>query len=509
MASLRGAWVTFGATALLLTVFAEELPIVERASFPEGFMFGTSGAAYQYEGAAHEGGKGLSIWDTYTRQPGKVADNSTGDVAVDQYHRYAEDIWLMKDINMDAYRFSISWPRIFPKGVGDVNWEGVRYYDILIDELMKFNIQPFVTIYHWDMPQYLQDTMGGWLNPDIIEPYTKFATFCFQRWGPKVKHWTTMNEIHIFAGFGYGNRGIMAPGRCSDRTACAAGNSDTEPYLVSHHALLAHALVVDIYRREFKGAQKGVIGLTEDTTWFYPLDPNSTEDQRAAREAQEGSLGWYFDPLVFGDYPASMRKALGDRLPTFTKEQSELLKGSFDYLAINHYSSSYATFRDGIPTKIAKINGQISLTPLRDGVEIGEPSGSFWLFDEPTGMRKILAWVRERYNNPTLYILENGVSETDTDEYMPLADQLKDTARIRYHHGYMQNLLLGIRDGSDVRGYFAWSLLDNFEWSGGFAERFGLYYVDYKNGLARYPKSSAMWFQKILKRTANNLLKSS
>lgn len=502
MAKFNGTWAVCVAAALSLLFWrqfvasAEELPSVERASFPEGFVFGTATAAYQFEGAAREGGKGPSIWDTFTHQPGKIRGNTTGDVAVDQYHRFAEDIWLLKDLNMDAYRFSIAWPRIFPKGVGEVNWEGVKYYDALINKLLELNIVPYITLYHYDMPQALEDSMGGWLSPDIVEPFTRFARFCFERWGSRVKHWITFNEIHCFAGEGY-IKGRFAPGRCSDRKLCVAGNSSIEPYLVSHHALLAHARTVHLYRKEFQAAQKGVIGITVDSPWYVPLDENSVSDQKASQDSLEGFLGMFLDPIFFGDYPASVRTSVGSDLPTFTKEEVVLIKGSQDFVGINHYSSMYATFNDS--------NGKIINTAYKDGVPIGDPTASYWLFVTPFGMRKLLGWVRERYNNPIVYITENGFSETNTDDSTLLADQLKDPERIQYFHDYMQNVLLAIRDGCNIRGYFAWSLLDNFDWTSGFTVRFGLYYVDYKNGLARYPKSSMHWFQQILKRTSHEM----
>lgn len=468
------------------------LPNVERASFPKGFIFGTATAAYQYEGAASEGGKGPSIWDTFSHQPGKIQGNGTGDIAVDQYHRYVEDVWLLKDLNMEAYRFSISWPRVFPKGTGVVNWEGVKYYDNLISELLKLGIEPYVTLYHWDMPQALEDSIGGWLSPQIVEPFARYARFCFERWGTKVKHWITFNEIHSFAGAGY-YTGVMAPGRCSAPYGnCSQGNSLTEPYIVSHHALLSHAQVVDIYRKEFQADQHGVIGITTDCTWYEPLDQGSASDKQAAEYSVQAFLGWYLDPIFFGDYPASMRESLGSRLPTFTKEEAALIKGSQDFVGINHYTSNYATYNSS--------TGEITQTGYRNGVPIGDPTVSEWLFIAPTGMRKLLGWVRNRYNNPIVYITENGVSEANKDQELPLVDQLKDSVRINYYHSYMQNLLLAIRDGSDVRGYFAWSLMDNFEWAVGYTVRFGIYYVDYKNGLARYPKSSVHWFQQILKK---------
>ncbi|KAG0622012.1 hypothetical protein M758_3G065000 [Ceratodon purpureus] len=414
---------------------AEELPTVERASFPKDFVFGTATAAYQYEGAATEGGKGLSIWDTFTHRPGVIAGNTTGDIAVDQYHRYAEDLWLLKDLNMDAYRFSISWSRIFPKGVGEVNWEGVKYYDMLIKHLLELNIEPYITLYHWDMPQALEDSIGGWLSPDIVDAFTRYARFCFERWGPRVKYWITFNEIHSFANAGYSS-GEHAPGRCTP-PKCSAGNSNTEPYIVSHHALLSHAHTVDMYRKEFKDAQKGVIGITTDCTWYTPLNSSSNSDQRAAQEAIEGFLGWYLDPIFFGDYPASMRASLGSNLPTFTPKQVELIKGSQDFVGINHYSSMYATFNE--------TNGEIIKTGYKDGVPIGGVTPSDWLFVAPSGMRKLLGWVRERYNNPIVYVTENGRDESNKDESLPLADQLKDPERIEYYHDYLQNVLLAIK----------------------------------------------------------------
>ncbi|KAG0599848.1 hypothetical protein M758_12G182700 [Ceratodon purpureus] len=496
MAIFKRVWVVFIVILLASQQFgsAQELPTVERASFPKDFVFGAATAAYQYEGAAKEGGKGLSIWDTFTHRPGVIAGNTTGDVAVDQYHRYAEDVWLLKDLNMDAYRFSISWPRIFPNGVGEVNWEGVKYYDSLIDHLLELDLEPYITLYHWDMPQALEDSIGGWLSPDIVDAFTRYARFCFERWGPKVKHWITFNEIHSFAGAGYFT-GEHAPGRCSP-PKCAAGNSSTEPYIVSHHALLSHAYAVDMYRKEFKDSQNGVIGITADSSWYEPMDSNSTSDQQIAQEFLEGQLGWYLDPIFFGDYPASMRKGLGSNLPSFTAEEAALVKGSQDFVGINHYSSMYATRNE--------TTGESIQTAYKDGVAIGGETPSPWLFVVPSGMRKLLGWTRERYNSPIMYVTENGRDEANKDESMPLADQLKDPERIQYYHDYMQNVLLAIQDGADIRGYFAWSLLDNFEWAVGTTVRFGIYYVDYKNDLARYPKDSAHWFQEILKKKTDS-----
>uniref|UniRef100_A0A7I4CGE9 Beta-glucosidase n=1 Tax=Physcomitrium patens TaxID=3218 RepID=A0A7I4CGE9_PHYPA len=337
---------------------------VTRSSFPKGFVFGAASAAYQYEGAASEGGRGPSIWDTFAHNSGKIKGNATGDVAVDQYHRFQEDMWLLKDLNMDAYRFSISWSRIFPSGVGEVNWKGVQYYDRLIDFLTKHDIEPWVTLYHWDMPQALEDSIGGWLSLDIVNMFEQYARFCFQRWGTKVKHWITLNEIHSFAVDGY-RIGSKAPGRCSPPLGeCPTGNSTTEPYIVGHHALLSHAQVVNLYKKEFQEEQKGVIGITLDSLWFEPLDSNSSLDKQASKTALEGFLGWFMDPIFFGDYPASMKITLGSVLPNFTLEQKSLLKGSQDFIGINQYTSNYATYNT--------TNGELIRTPYKDGVPIGD-----------------------------------------------------------------------------------------------------------------------------------------
>ncbi|CAM6038557.1 unnamed protein product [Sphagnum compactum] len=477
-------------TTILAAATSDNITVL-RSSFPKGFIFGTATAAYQYEGAAKECGKGPSIWDVFTHIPGHIIDNSTGDVAVDQYHRMEEDVWLLKDLNMDAYRFSISWARILPSGRGRVNWPGVMYYNRLINYLLLQNIVPFVTLYHWDLPEALEESIGGWLNSEIVEIYGEFAQLCFQLFGDRVKHWITFNEIHSFAGSGYFS-GKNAPGRCSAPYGnCTQGNSLTEPYIVAHNALNAHALAVNIYKTQFQDEQKGLIGITADSPWYEPLT-DSSQDKEAAQFGIEDFIGWFLDPIFFGDYPASMRASLGNRLPHFTAKQSAAIKGSYDFIGLNHYSSQYATRNDS--------DGSIAITPYKNGVLIGPTTPSDWLFVVPSGMRKILGWIRERYNNPIIYITENGVDEVNSEDLLPLNEQLHDLQRIQYHHDYMQNILLAMRDGSDVRGYFAWSLLDNFEWDSGFSVRFGIYYVDYKNKRARYPKSSAYWFQHILKR---------
>uniref|UniRef100_A0A804MEQ4 Beta-glucosidase 12 n=2 Tax=Zea mays TaxID=4577 RepID=A0A804MEQ4_MAIZE len=480
-------------------------PPISRRSFPEGFIFGASSASYQYEGGVTEGRRGPSIWDTYTHQhPDKIIDRSNGDLAIDSYHLYKEDVRLLKDMGMDAYRFSISWTRILPNGSlsGGINKEGIRYYNNLINELLLKGVQPFVTLFHWDSPQALEDKYGGFLSPSIINDYKDYVEVCFKEFGDRVKHWITFNEPAAFCSTGYAS-GVLAPGRCSpwEQAKCSAGDSGREPYTVCHHQLLAHAEAVHLYKEKYQASQRGKIGVTLNSLWFLPSSPSKSNDD-AVRRALDFMLGWFMDPLVSGDYPASMRRLVGDRLPRFTKEQSKLVKGAFDFIGLNYYTTYYA---DSLPPSSNGLNSSYNtdslanLSGIRNGVPIGPQAASFWLFMYPDGFRELLLYIKENYGNPTIYITENGFDEANNMS-LPLHEALKDDTRIEYHHKHLLALLSAIRDGANVKGYFVWSLLDNFEWVNGYTVRFGLNFVDYNDGLKRYPKNSAHWFKEILRR---------
>ncbi|KAL6658133.1 hypothetical protein ACP70R_003719 [Stipagrostis hirtigluma subsp. patula] len=480
---------------------AAQLPI-NRRSFPEGFIFGTASSAYQYEGGANEGGRGPSIWDTFThKHPDKIANRSNGDVAIDSYHLYKEDVRLMKDMGMDAYRFSISWTRILPNGSlsGGVNGEGVTYYNNLINELLLKGVQPFVTLFHWDSPQALEDKYGGFLSPNIINDYKDYAEVCFREFGDRVKHWITFNEPWTFCSVGYAS-GTFPPGRCSswEQGKCSVGDSGTEPYTACHHQLLAHAAAVRLFKQKYQAAQKGKIGITLVSHWFVPFS-RSKSNVDAARRAVDFMLGWSMDPLIRGDYPLSMRSLVGNRLPRFTNEQSELVKGSFDFIGLNYYTGYYTK---NLPPSNGLNNSyntdaRANITGVRNGVLIGRQAASPSLYIYPQGFRDLLLYVKEHYGNPTIYITENGVDEA-TNNSLPLLEALKDNIRIEYYHKHLLALLSAIRDGANVKGYFAWSLLDNFEWRDAFTVRFGINFVDYNDGLKRYPKNSAHWFRKFL-----------
>ncbi|XP_014521892.1 cyanogenic beta-glucosidase-like [Vigna radiata var. radiata] len=477
-----------------------DISSLNRSSFPTGFVFGTASAAYQYEGAAKEDGRGPSMWDEFTHKyPEKIKDKSNGDVAVDQYHRYKEDIHIMKNMNLDAYRFSISWSRILPKGKlsGGINHEGIDYYHNLIDHLLVNGIQPYVTLFHWDIPQALQEDYGGFLSPLIIKDFEEYAELCFEEFGDRVKHWITLNEPWSFSRGGYA-LGSFAPGRCSQwlNPECTGGDSGTEPYIISHYQLLSHAAAVQLYKKKYQESQRGVIGITHVSHWFEPFS-NTTSDKEAAQRALDFMYGWYMEPLTSGKYPESMRSIVGERLPEFTEEESKLVVGSFDFLGLNYYTTYYAA--DAPKTKPNyETDCKANLSSFRNGVPIGPSSGSSWLYVYPKGIRELLLYTKEKYNDPLIYITENGVSELD-EPTVSLEKSLDDKHRVDFYYHHLYYINSAIRDDVNIKGYFAWSLLDNFEWNDGYAVRFGIHFVDYKDDLKRHEKLSAKWFKNFLK----------
>ncbi|XP_019051456.1 PREDICTED: beta-glucosidase 42 isoform X2 [Nelumbo nucifera] len=443
------------------------------------------------EGANNEGGRGDSIWDIFSHTEGKILDGSNGDIAVDHYHRYREDIELMAKLGFDAYRFSISWSRIFPDGLGTkANEEGIAYYNNVINALLEKGIEPYITLYHWDLPSNLHESISGWLSEKIVKYFAIYAETCFASFGDRVKHWITINEPLQTSVNGYCT-GIFAPGRTE--------NSLTEPYLATHYQLLAHAAAVSVYRNKFKANQGGEIGITVDCEWAEAFS-DKTEDKVAAARRLDFQLGWFLDPIFYGDYPEVMREKLGDQIPKFSEEDKELLKNSVDFLGLNHYTSRFIAH----VSKSPEVNGYYQVQQIErivewpNGERIGERAASEWLYIVPWGFRKVLNYISQRYRNTPIYITENGMDDEDS-ETSPLHEVLDDKKRLGYYKGYLDAVAQSIRDGVDVRGYFAWSLLDNFEWAQGYTKRFGLVYVDYKNGLSRHPKSSALWFSRFLR----------
>jgi beta-glucosidase len=454
--------------------------------FPPNFLWGTATAAYQIEGAARLEGRGPSIWDAFSHIPGKIHDGHTGDVACDHYHRYEEDIALLKDMGVKCYRFSISWPRILPQGRGQVNEKGVAFYNKLIDLLLENDIEPWVTIYHWDLPLALQIEMDGLMNPAIATCFADFARICFARFGDRIRHWITLNEPWCCALLGHGS-GDFAPGR----------ESETEPYVVAHNLLRAHAYMVDIYRREFQATQRGVIGITNNSNWYRPLT-DSEEDRAAAERALDFTLGWFAEPVYFGCYPQTMRDRIGSKLPEFTEEDRALLKGSSDFFGLNHYSTNLAAEppSSGTMEKKARIGGGIM---GEHGVDLtDDPS---WKQTDmgwnivPWGLRELLCWISTRYGQPPIYVTENGCAmpgEGDREV------ALNDTGRVEFFKGYLGACHEAIERGADLRGYMSWGMMDNFEWEYGESKRFGLIWVDFENQ-DRYPKASYHWYSNVCK----------
>lgn len=457
--------------------------------FPRDFVWGAATSSYQIEGAWLTGGKGLSIWDAFCHTPGKIHRNETGDVACDHYHRFKDDINLMAEMGLPAYRFSLSWPRIQPSGTGQPNAEGIRFYSELIDTLLAHNITPWVTLYHWDLPLALQMEHDGWLNPQIATFFADYAAICFAAFGDRVKHWFTLNEPWCSAVLGYG-LGVHAPGRVSR----------DEPYRAGHHLLRAHALAVARYRTEFQPMQKGVIALTNNCDWREPLT-DCEADQQAAQRAVEFFLGWFADPIFKGDYPAVMRDRLGDRLPHFTDEEQALLKGSSDFFSLNHYSTMYAA--DAATLAAARAAHDNSGMAEDQGVVLS--SDPAWQKTEmqwnivPWGFRKLLLWIRDRYDSPAIYVTENGCAQAD----VAANGEVHDTGRIEFFNAYLTAAHEALRAQVNLRGYFAWSFMDNFEWAEGYSKRFGLHYVDYATG-RRIPKASAQWYAGVITRNGLN-----
>ncbi|KAK3084655.1 hypothetical protein FSP39_017015 [Pinctada imbricata] len=459
--------------------------------FPSDFAWGTATAAYQIEGAWNEDGRGPSIWDTFSHTKGKIVDNSNGDQAADSYHKYKEDVQLLKKLGVTHYRFSISWSRVLTNGsVFSRNQKGIDYYNNLIKELISNNIVPFVTLYHWDLPQPLED-MGGWPNRKIVDYFAAYADFVFNEFGSKVKHWITFNEPSVFLTLGYGN-GEHAPGKTS-----APG---TDPYLGAHHVVLAHAQAYDIYNRKYRALQGGRVGITLNVDWKQPKT-SAEADFNAAQRSLEFFLGIFANPIFLdGDYPQvvkdtvaakSTRQGLSQsRLPTFTPDEIAKNKGSSDFFGLNHYTSRLVSNREGVAST-PNIFDDIGTVEEVDDSWIGAKSS--WLKSYPQGLRKLLDYINVKYNYPQVYVTENGFSD---------CGDIEDGLRLSYVKNYTNEILKAINlDRCNVSGYFLWSLIDNFEWARGYTERFGIVKVDYeRGGRDRTPKQSYHFYKDLIKR---------
>ncbi|KAJ1381197.1 Glycoside hydrolase family 1 [Sesbania bispinosa] len=405
---------------------------------------------------------------------------------------YQEDVQLMVNMGLDAYRFSISWSRIIPDGKGPVNPKGLQYYNNLINELISHGIQPHVTLYHWDLPQKLEDEYGGWVSRRTVKDFTTYADVCFREFGDRVKYWTTMNEANVYAIFGY-DIGSLPPERCSPSyiTNCSRGNSSTEPYLVAHHMLLAHASATRLYRKKYKGMQHGFIGFNLLTFGLVP-QTNSDEDISATQRAQDFINGWFLNPFTFGDYPDIMKKNAGSRLPSFTQKESNLVRGSIDFLGISFYYTFYVKNNpSSLLMKNRDYTADVSVAVERltqnDTPEYEIPITTW-------SLQGVLDSVKNTYGNIPIYIHENG-------QQTPHNSSLDDWPRVKFLHAYIGSMVDALRSGTNVKGYFVWSFLDAFELLSGYEFSYGLYYIDLKDPcLKRQPKLSAEWYSNFLKK---------
>ena len=451
--------------------------------FPDDFLWGTATASYQIEGAAQKDGRGVSIWDTFSKTPGKVVGNDNGDVACDHYHRYPEDIEIMKDLGVKAYRFSIAWPRLFPNGDGVREERGFNFYNNLIDSLIEAGIEPMVTLYHWDLPQQLEDA-GGWANRATAEAFTDYALACAEEFGDRVNNWITLNEPWCVAWLGY-SIGVHAPGKKDHALAIAA----------SHHTALAHSMATRAIKSIRPNAQ---VGLTVNMTNHNLENPENAELVTLNALLDSNINRWWIEAMLYGKYPTNILEYYGKALTdVLLPGDQELLKVKPDYLGINYYSDSF--LRNPRPEDLVDNGPGIFPFPQKgDNSPPAHLAGSLtamgWVVT-PEGLGNLVSRVHRDYPEiPYLVITENGSSYEDLVE----ADEsINDVERTSYLVRHLQSLQKAIAAGVPVKGYFAWSLLDNFEWAEGYAKRFGLVRVDYKT-LVRTPKLSAKKYKEII-----------
>ena len=429
--------------------------------FPSDFVWGAATSAYQIEGAVDVDGRGQSVWDTFCKRPGAVLNGDSGAVACDFYHRYPQDIELMRTLGIDAFRFSIAWPRVLPEGRGRVNQAGLDFYDRFVDELLAAGIRPFATLYHWDLPQALEDA-GGWPVRATAEAFVEYVELVAARLGDRVDNWTTHNEPFCTSWLGYGI-GIHAPGRTDLADSAAA----------AHHVLLSHGLAVQALRRDCPDAELGIV------LDSWPVHPASDDprDAAAASVADGFRNRIFFDPVLRGCYPEDVLERLGPAALPVLDGDLAIISAPLDFLGVNNYSRSIVRAgEDGEPIELPAPAG---------------PTTSMGWEVYPDAIYEVLTRLHGEYDTPPIYVTENGAAFAD----VRAADgSVDDPERIVYLAGYVDAVARAMAEGVPVRGYFVWSLLDNFEWSYGYTQRFGLIYVDFET-LERVPKSSFEWYR--------------
>ncbi|XP_051820820.1 cytosolic beta-glucosidase-like [Antechinus flavipes] len=473
----------------------------EELTFPEGFGWGAATAAYQVEGGWDADGKGPNVWDTFTHQGGdRVFRNQTADVACGSYTLWEEDLKCIKQLGLTHYRFSLSWSRLLPDGTtGFINQKGIDYYNKMINDLLANGITPVVTLYHFDFPQPLED-QGGWKTGAIIEVFDAYARFCFGTFGDRVKLWITINEPNILALFAY-EKGMFPPG---------VPNPGIGAYQAVHNMIKAHAKAWHSYDSLFRKKQNGQVSVALFSPWVAPANPTSVADQEAAKRAMVLALDSFAKPIfIDGDYPAELKSRVAamskkqgypsSRLPEFTDEEKKMIKGTADFFAVQYYTASLAKHREnsgGEPSLLNDIEVEVFPDP---SWQVSFPGS--WIYVVPWGLRELLKYIKDTYNNPVIYITENGFPQGDPAP-------LDDTQRWEYFRQTIQELYKAIHlDKVNLQLYCVWSLLDNFEWTAGYSNKFGLYQVDFENpALPRVPYKSAMEYAKVIQ---NNGIKGS
>jgi len=436
--------------------------LAQGLAFPPGFVWGVAASAYQIEGAVTADGRGESIWDRFSRTPGKTHQGETGEIACDHYHRYREDVALMRDLGVGAYRFSLSWPRIIPLGTGKVNARGVDFYRRLVDELLAAGIEPWACLYHWDLPQALQDE-GGWANPDIGHRFAEYAAVVGRALGDRVKNWLVLNEPRCIAWLGH-LTGEHAPG-FTDRELAVK---------VSRHLLLAQGRAIQSLRNAGRAFR---IGTVLDLNAVHPLT-SAPEDVGAAARWDQVWNRWFLDPLLTGEFPQLANEA-GLTVPD---HELPLIRAPLDCLGINYYTRAIIADDPGGPVVRAR------------GVQKGTPVTEMGWEIYPRGLYEVLTRIRDEYGNPEVYVTENGAAFPDT---VTRGNVIQDDDRIAFLRDHLLAVHRAIGDGARVRGYFAWSIMDNFEWAWGYSRRFGLVHVDFRT-LQRTPKKSYHWYKEVI-----------
>ncbi|MEO3747250.1 GH1 family beta-glucosidase [Plantactinospora sp. B5E13] len=452
-------------------------------SFPPGFLWGAATASYQIEGGVHEGGRTASIWDTFSHTPGRVLHGHTGDVACDHYHRYPDDVKMMAELGLKAYRLSVAWPRIQPDGSGPANQAGLDFYRSLVDELLEHGIEPWVTLYHWDLPQALEDA-GGWPVRDTAHRFAEYAELTHAALGDRVRHWITLNEPWCSAFLGYGS-GVHAPGRTEGPAAVRA----------AHHLMLGHGLATQALRAAAPDHQVGV------TLNLYAVSPqtDSAGDVDAARRIDGLANRFFLDPILRGSYPADVVADMAEvtDFDHVHEGDLEVISTPNSFLGINYYSRHVVAGPvEGVePEPYWRAQscwpGSEQVRFVTRGVPVTDMN---WEIDAP-GLVEILQQVHRDYPELPLYITENGSAFVDE----VVDGEVDDSDRLAYFDAHLRACHAAISSGVPLRGYFAWSLMDNFEWAWGYTKRFGMVYVDYDSQL-RIPKSSAKWYAEVIRR---------